>query len=416
MTAAELAAYGAITAADYVWQVATIDPDVVSGWAYAHATDVGNPLEFVHSFDAFYPHGEISQQALNSLMGHVGEMSVADLLMEQGHNVAIAATSNNAIWDLLVDGHAANVKTVAEVASIKAEAAAHPGVTYLVPEDAHGHAVGNIVRVDGFNHDSLQATTADGAHVAGGEALGHFIAWHLPIVTVAITANRKARAVRNGQKVSVALNQGIIEVTGKWAGLLAGLKLGAALGGAVGHPHVGAPVGGIGGAFAGSRGAEKVKRLPFNFKNEQLLERLAQYGHKFADSDTLAELRARVQRPIDLQRVAASKLDQAAKDLLMHENPEGAPGLMRVLIEEVATIGHQAAAKLSNDSRVVHQLLDEVAGQAEGALASLGLMMVNLPVLATEFGYSEKDLKRIDRARRSCARRRQLFDKCFERK
>ena len=58
--------------------------------------------------------GGLSNGAIDCLQGHVAESIVADHLRSYGHEVLFPATSNQQGYDLVVDGHAYNVKDLAQ--------------------------------------------------------------------------------------------------------------------------------------------------------------------------------------------------------------------------------------------------------------------------------------------------------------
>jgi hypothetical protein len=205
-TVAELGAYASLTAAEFVWTWASISPEVIKAADFSSSYGIHNGFQF-----AEYVHthldtlsGAAKDGFLNHLLGYLGEQQAAELLIHQGHLVQVAASATQPVWDMYVDGHAANIKTVADIASIKAEAAAHPGVLYLVPEDAHGHAAGNIAHLSGFSHESAKESLHEAVSSAHGEAAVHGLVHHLPVVTIAFAAYRNYKAVQKGKDSWVA--------------------------------------------------------------------------------------------------------------------------------------------------------------------------------------------------------------------
>jgi hypothetical protein len=148
---AELAAYGLVSASEFVWSWARIDPSIIHAAAFSSTEPIHSGFDFAQFLHSHYDTlGPAAKEGFyDRLAGYVGEQQVADLLVQQGHVVHAAATATQPVWDLLVDGHPVNVKTVQDIASIKAEAMAHQGVTYIVPSDAHGHLTANMAHLVG---------------------------------------------------------------------------------------------------------------------------------------------------------------------------------------------------------------------------------------------------------------------------
>lgn len=198
---AELAAYGTLTIAEFAWSWARIDPSVIRGADFSSSVPVHNGYEFAQYIHAHYDSlGAAAQEGFfNRLMGYVGEQKVADLLVHQGHIVQAAASATQPAWYLQVDGHPVNVKTVHDLASIKAEAMAHHGLTYVVPTDAHGHLASNMAHVAGFHHAVVHSSLHEGIAAAHGEHALHGLGMHLPVLTVAASAYRNYQAVQMGK-------------------------------------------------------------------------------------------------------------------------------------------------------------------------------------------------------------------------
>ena len=131
---------------------------------------------------------------------------MATLLEHAGHSVQFAETANQPVWDLLVDGHLANVKDVAHAADIWHDALLHPNVDYYVAADAHGPLLANIHHLPGFEHGAAKEAFREGVATAHGEAAVHGLALHVPFITIGFAACRNYRLVRDyGQEVGTAI-------------------------------------------------------------------------------------------------------------------------------------------------------------------------------------------------------------------
>ena len=78
----------------------------------------------------------LSDSGLSKLGGHIGESYAAETLQSKGLDVNWAQKSNQAGWDLLVDGHEINVKTVADANTLSKHFNDYPDIPVIIPGDA----------------------------------------------------------------------------------------------------------------------------------------------------------------------------------------------------------------------------------------------------------------------------------------
>ncbi len=397
VTQAELGAYGAVTAAEYVWSWAAIDPAVVKAAAFSSDSAIRNGYEFaqfIHDHTA----SALTEGFQNRLLGYVGEQHVADLLISQGHVVHVAESANQPIWDLLVDGQYANVKTVASIASVKAEALAHPHVTYYVPEDAHGHATDNIVRLAWFKHDVAKESLKEGMASAKGETAAHGLGLHIPWITVGLAVYRNYKLVKLGKDPVVAAKHTAIESVGRGAGVLMGAKVGGLAGTAAGGPVgtlIGAVVGGMAGALGGGAIAEKWKLKPLRHALENLQTTLHDFGSSFAPKlDSLHEyleipLR-RMQRSVHELQAQVDSRQRGWRWWLW-------PDFYTVLLEEAANQGRLHVRREQEEVSQVTAILAQA--RQTGRYEKVGLLMANCPIVCELVGFNQAQWKRIESAR-----------------
>jgi hypothetical protein len=401
---AELAAYGTLTVAEFAWSWARIDPSVINAADFSSSVSVHNGYEFAQYIHSHYDALDVAAQEgfFNRLMGYVGEQKVADLLVHQGHIVQAAASATQPAWDLLVDGHPVNVKTVYDLASIKAEALAHHGVTYIVPTDAHGHLGSNMLHVAGFHHDSVHSSLHEGIAAAHGEHALHGLGMHLPMLTVAFSAYRNYRAVQMGKDVSAAVKHFGVESVGRGTGGFVGFKTGAAVGGLVtaGNPlgiAVGATIGAIGGGLFGGSLAEQYKRKPLDAAILSMKTALHNYGATF--SDKLDAVLGYLEAP--LIRLQSSLTEVECDLALRHSRLMWWlwPDFYTVLLEETARQGHKEAAALWQETSFVTHIIQE-ARQLE-QFEKIGVMMANHPAVSELVGDSPSKLAAVHAARKA---------------
>ncbi len=410
---AELAAYGTLTVAEFAWSWARIDPSVIRATDFSSSVPVHNGYDFAQYIHAHYDTlGTAAQEGFfNRLMGYVGEQKVADLLVHQGHIVQAAGSATQPAWDLLVDGHPVNVKTVHDIASIKAEALAHHGVTYIVPSDAHGHLASNMAHAAGFHHSAVHSSLHEGITAAHGEHALHGLGMHLPVLTVAASAYRNYQAVQMGKDVSVAIKHTIAESTGRGAGGLIGAKAGAVAGGLFGPVGlvVGAVGGAVGGALLGGSMAEQYKRKPLDAAILSMQTALHTYGATF--SSKLDIVRGYSEAPlIRLQ----SSLTEVERELALHRSRLMWwlwPDFYTVLLEETVHQGHkEVAAEWQKISFVTH-IIQEANQQQR--FEKIGVLMANHPAVSELIGDSPGKLVAVHAARKAIFHERKQLDPRF---
>lgn len=414
LTEVELGTYATVTAAEFVWSWASIDPSVVEAADFSSTADIHSVLDFaqyVHShFDVL---GQAAKEGfVNRLIGYVGEQQVADILARQGHVVQLAETSNQAVWDLLIDGHPANVKTVADIALIKAEAAAHPDVTYIVPEDVHGHAGGNIVRLADFKHEATKESVKSSLAAAHGDGAMHGLLHHIPWVTIAFAAYRNIKAVQRGKDPVLAVEHGIAEVICRGGGILVGAKVGAVIGtvfGPVGS-FLGALAGGVCGALAGSAMAESYKEQPLRQALCRLQVALHDFGYSFKPKvDTIREwLYTPLRRTEEhFQRVQAY-VDERKRTLRWMIWPD----FYTVVLEEAVAYGRRKIDEERARIGRVGRILSEA--QVTGRYEKVGLLMANSLPVCQKVGYSADLLERVRAAQQAVFWHRKQLDPGFQ--
>jgi hypothetical protein len=252
--------------------------------------------------------GEATKSAVNNLTGHVGEAAVLHHLHDAGVPASWAEHSNQAGWDLNIEGHFVNVKTVSDASTLATHFSDYPDIPVVIPGDT-AHIPGDAIHFDPMTghgldhlhdalagshehlvladdalhgadlHDSVQSaeTLASGGHGAFG--------LHFPIVTLAISGWREFELLLGGKTdVGSALKSASLDIAGTGIGGAAGMKLGAIAGSFI-CPGVGTAIGGVVGAIAG---AMTGRGLTNEIKQEPLRHALAIYQEKVVDLNAQA--------------------------------------------------------------------------------------------------------------------------------
>jgi len=416
-TVAELTAYAGVTAAEFVWSWAAISPDVVRGAAFSSGEPIKSGFGFAlwlhQHYDSLAPAAK--DGFMNRLLGYVGEQNVAHMLVAQGHTVHMAATATQPVWDMLIDGHAANIKTVTDVGAIKLDALHHPNVTYIVPEHAHGIGALNITHLHGFDHGALKDSLKDSLASAHGETAGHALGLHLPWITIGFAAYRNYKAYQIGKPPLVALNHAVIESVGKGLGVVIGGKVGAAAGFMVGGPVgalVGGVVGGVGGAIFGGAKAEEYKLGPLRVAFSKLDESLKVFGRSFEYK--LESIRGYVMTPI---YTAEKNLTELNAEIRRRHNTLRWmlwPDFYTVLLEEASKSGIQKIEEELQSVKVVTGVLDSASSGSDQGYAKVGFLMANCPAIRELLGFDTSLLQRIRDAQQKVFYERKQLDPRFQ--
>jgi hypothetical protein len=233
---------------------------------------------------------------LSMFAGHLGEVYVAEDLVKSGVAVQWPETSNQQGWDLLIQGHEINVKTVSDASELHQHFATNPDIAVVVPADM-GHTPDgafylhpgdsvdgalsrflethpdHAVIVDqGLSHKEVldQAAHATDGALGGASAIDI----HFPWVTFATAGWRELKLLKGARTdlLSAMKNLGV-DVSFRGAGAAGGAKGGAILGGLIFGPigaGVLAVIGGMMGALFGQNKANELKRRPLRQAIEQL--------------------------------------------------------------------------------------------------------------------------------------------------
>ncbi len=257
----------------------------------------GEQLETIGDLSAYlasWPSAEfgsaLPDASLNKLMGHLAEPEVAEHLENLGINVDMPDASNQAGWDLVLNGeHMVNVKAVTDAKALTGHFEQYPDVPVIVPGDMAGipeqaihldsagsidqlarsiaDGEGNIVIVD---HELEQAAMFEHAEEVTDALLGNVELADLagiPLITLALSGVREV-GLLSEDKTSAgnAMKNLTLDVVGTGSGVAGGALIGAEIGSLLGEEGeiVGGLLGAIGGAIFGRSATDRVKREALN--------------------------------------------------------------------------------------------------------------------------------------------------------
>jgi hypothetical protein len=197
------------------------------------------------------------------LTGYVAEQKAASALEAAGHHVTFAATANQPVWDLMVDGHPVQVKE--GLSGVKAFLIEHHGIPVYTGPDAAAAVKDPLVHgIVGLNSAEIH----ESAHTSIEGISDTFDpGFHFPIITLAFAGYREVKLlIQERTTLSKAAKHVGLDVAGVGAGAFGGAKAGAIAGAFLGP--IGAAIGGLIGAVAGGAGgkmlATGIRHSPFN--------------------------------------------------------------------------------------------------------------------------------------------------------
>ncbi len=233
--------------------------------------------------------GGLTDTGVNKVGGHVGEAFAADSLTDKGMDVQWPEASNQEGWDLLINGHEANVKIVADANQLSNHFNEYPDIPAIIPGDTANIPESAIYLDSDSGMEELNQALNDGVEnlvvvdpsLSGNEIMNQteqatdFLAGssdifdsYIPMVTVAFSATREYKLINKGV---TTFNNSIknigLDVAGTGIGGFGGAKIGAVIGTLITPglgTAIGGIVGGIAGAILGRKGIDKVKTASFD--------------------------------------------------------------------------------------------------------------------------------------------------------
>ena len=254
----EDAAVAGLTVFDFLYDWVRIDPLVVEGIDFSRADHIHGLLSLAKAAPAFLagPADSVAGR-LAGMDGYVAERLVAHHLVVQHHTVTFPATSNNAGWDLMVDGHPYQVKCLQTAAGVHEHLSRYACPVFVNADLAKEFQGNPRVIVDPLlHHDAVHNMTVHTLHHA--QNLGDF---EVPWISLSVTGASVIHRMITGS--TDAMGAAVIfatDSTGRYAGGTLGAVMLAALMGWTLGP-AGFVVGKGLGSIAGSIGGRKVSRI-----------------------------------------------------------------------------------------------------------------------------------------------------------
>ncbi len=235
--APEAAAVGALTVADILYHAVAIDPEVLRAVDFSRAEDLSGVFNFgVFAEGVRGLGGEALAGAENHLRGYVAEQLVATRLAEQGHQVELPDSSNNAGFDLIVDGTPCQVKCLTDIYGLVEHFERYPDIPVYVNAELAEQIrqsdydwADKVSFLEGYDRETTETIMQQS--LDAGASLGDL---NVPVFAVAVSAARNVHAWWKGQlslqdlPFEVAVDgavKGTLTAAGGFAGKSVGLLL-----------------------------------------------------------------------------------------------------------------------------------------------------------------------------------------------
>jgi hypothetical protein len=233
----DMVAMTALTLGELVYNIHALDQSVLQAADFSRKADLADPVAFaafaneIASLDMASHSG-----ALHSLEGYVAEQVVASQLVSQGHLVEFPSMSNQAGWDLEVDGVKFQIKNTSDLSLLQHHfeqydypVIANAELASLLAGDAEQVPdwASQVHFVEGFSQDAIDDVTQQTLDAADG-----MLHPHVPHFAVTLSAIRQLSRYSDGeisgsQAIQEVLIDGSIRaglaVAGNYAGVAIGL-------------------------------------------------------------------------------------------------------------------------------------------------------------------------------------------------
>ncbi|MEG0451089.1 MAG: hypothetical protein RR595_14620 [Lysinibacillus sp.] len=179
-----------ISAGEFLYDYLMIDPTVVKGLDFARTEDLQNLFQlatFADTVDLTKVTGDMAQ-----LQGYVAEQMIAQELTAAGHDVQFPETSNQAGWDIIVDGDLFQVKCGASKQIVDTHFEKYPDIPVYVNAELAHHYEGNpLVLSTSITHEQVLAETTKTL-----EHAGDLLDFEIPWIAAGVSAFQNVKRMR----------------------------------------------------------------------------------------------------------------------------------------------------------------------------------------------------------------------------
>lgn len=285
-----------LTVGDVIFNIAAINPAVVQAADFARVQDLSGTVDFAKYADDLMSRAPASLDgAVSNLKGYVAEFLVASELTAAGHVVTMPTASNEAGWDLLVDGERYQVKFHQSLQGIKDHFSrfdypviANTELVDSIPEEF----ADQVMFIDGLSNELVTRLTEDSLK-AGVDVLDPGV----PLGALAISVLRGVQRWQSGKLSHAQVVEQVILDGSIRVGLAAAGKVVGAGAGMLVFGPAGAWVFAAGGPILAQSQTTRVSNLLREHLKTPAVSRWCEESHLAMDG-----LRDRLQQLIDAKR------------------------------------------------------------------------------------------------------------------
>lgn len=244
-------------------------------------------------------------------------------------------------------------------------------MTYLVSDDAAGHASDNITFLEGATNEAVKETVEAHLAVASGDALLEAAGTQLPGAAALLATVREWGAVRRGKSVAAAVEHGLLDTVGRGGGASGGLYVGSAVGSFAGPPGmaIGAVLGAASGALVGGLVATPLKQRKLYFAKRRLDRQLMTLGQSVREQLEAFEQALRTQA--DESRDRLEQLESAKGSIQRSWRWKLWPTFLQVATVAATDVARQDVDELQARAEQSIQALYTTAEEGDRPLALL---------------------------------------------
>lgn len=235
----------ALSAGEFLYDYLMLDPTVIKGLDFARSEDLSNLFQlsqFAETIDVNVATGDMAQ-----LQGYVAEQMIAQQLVAAGHDVVFPETSNQAGWDLLVDGEAFQVKCGASKEIVESHFDKYPEIPVYVNAELAPFFEGNplVLSTTVSREQVLMETKQTLAHAED------LLDFEVPWIAAGVSAYSNAKRMKQQQLTLATAARNVVTDTASRATLATVGQAVIGTAGAVLLPGAGAIVFPVVGAYIG---------------------------------------------------------------------------------------------------------------------------------------------------------------------
>ncbi len=269
---AEDLSYVGLTLGDTLYDYLRVDPLVIKGCDFVRTEDLSNIFSFSNfATNILNKTPESIKGNISNLQGYVAEQFAAQNLQSMGHEVDFPETSNQAGFDLFVDGSEVQVKCVQSAQEVMKHLDRYPDIPVIVNAELASKFTDNdmVFPLENMSHSEIVGMTESSL-----ESAKEFLDFEIPMISLAVSGGKQIyNLIKDRTSLEGALLNTGFDTTGRFAGANIGKYIGGTAGLILG-PY-GAVIGSISGTVVGAKAgkltSDYLKKNLFCQKEEEIV-------------------------------------------------------------------------------------------------------------------------------------------------